>query len=345
MRERISLFVDFGTTFADIQLLKLEMEKFVREKENSRDFQPDIDIEVIDLGSMDKLELRVEIRHKSNWSNETVRAARRSKFMCALVLAIRKVPINGPGGGGAALGDPKNPSYSVTITDELAKQYRDKAAEDKEAARFIPTSQMAELQSTLTQNSAVKSSGVDVGTSSGLVQRGPSARKMNEADFVGALNSRPAGYDIARPDESAQLFRVPSATSGISNHDQLSPVNENDQTSLLRAPSGRRRGGNESSPASLAAPSGVAGDTSSRYEIPSYYSPTVTTGQSNNPYETNNPYGQSSSAAPAASPYQASAPPQYQSPPARGNAFAQHQQPGVSPVNPEDEEELHNSHR
>jgi len=34
-----------------------------------------------------------------NWSNETVRAARRSKFMCALVLALRKVPDLSPGGG------------------------------------------------------------------------------------------------------------------------------------------------------------------------------------------------------------------------------------------------------
>ncbi|KAH8703662.1 serine/threonine protein kinase [Talaromyces proteolyticus] len=360
MRERISLFVDFATTFADIQLLKLEMEKFVREKENSRDFQPDIDIEVVDLGNMDKLELRVEIRHKSNWSNETVRAARRSKFMCALVLAIRKVPINGPGGGGAALGAPGNPSYSVAISDELAKKYREDAAAAQEDARWIPTSQMAELHSTLSPTMAAKSSAVETTGNDSIVQRAAAGKKMNEAAFVEVLNSRPAGYDIARPDESAQLFRVPSATSGQDINNQLSPVQESDRTSLLRGPSGRRRGGADTSPgppSPLAIPPAVTGAAAptDRYEIPSYYSAAVSTGgaaPSGGQYESNNPYGRVSPAhGQSANPYQ-SVPPQYQSPPARrevptqGNAFAQmHQQqvvpqiqhPDVSPVDDEDE--------
>jgi small-conductance mechanosensitive channel len=262
MRERISLFVFFGTTFADLQLLKMEMEKFVRDKDNNRDFQPDIEIEVIGVGSMDKLELRIEIRHKSNWSNETVRASRRSKFMCALVLAMRKVPILVPGGGGAALGDPSNPSYSVSITDSTAKQYRDAAAEKKEEARLVPTSQMIELQSTMdpTMGMGARASGVDAVTNTGngtLEQRRPaSIKKMTEADFVEALNSRPAGYDLARAEESAQLYRAPSATSAVSRerereHEHLNVFGQDhlgvadDQASLLRAPStGRRKGGN-----------------------------------------------------------------------------------------------------
>lgn len=317
MRERVSLFVDFGTTFADIQLLKMEMEKFVRDKDNNRDFQPDIEIEVIGVGNMDKLELRIEIRHKSNWSNETVRAARRSKFMCALVLAIRKVPINGPGGGGAALGDPKNPSYSVTITDERAQEYREKAATAKEEARWVPTSQMHELTSTMSPTMAA-STGVDAVTTTNngsLQQRsGGSIKKMSEADFVEALNSRPVGYDMARPEESAQLYRIPSAANSGVSHDQLSPINDvasDDRTSLLRAPSrGRRKEGNSAeiptirqpspllmppsvtgavTPSAAAAAATLASSTSyssdphhqiptDRYEIPSYYSAAVSVG-------------------------------------------------------------------
>lgn len=325
MRERISLFVFFGTTFADIQLLKMEMEKFVRDKENNRDFQPDIEIEVIGVGSMDKLELRIEIRHKSNWSNETVRASRRSKFMCALVLAVRKVPILAPGGGGAALGDPSNPSYSVSITDDKAKEYRDAAAEKKEEARLVPTSQMIELQSTMDPTMGAKASGVDTVTNTGngtLEQRRPgSIKKMTEADFVEALNSRPVGYDLARADESAQLYRAPSATSAVSR-EQLSVGQDHlgvadDQASLLRAPStGRRKGGNgldmgrpsmEShqnydaispirQPSPLLMPPSVTGavppsssssfhqqQTTDRYEIPSYYSAAVSVGGSDHP--------------------------------------------------------------
>jgi hypothetical protein len=140
MKEQLDMYISFDTSLEDIELLRSEMEAFVRHPDNSRDFQPDIILEATGIGNMDKLQLKVEIRHKSNWHNETVRAARRSKFMCALVLALRKVPIYGPGGGGEPLGGPTNPSYSVSIPDELAAEARDKAAKAKEQKRLIPSS-------------------------------------------------------------------------------------------------------------------------------------------------------------------------------------------------------------
>jgi hypothetical protein len=139
MKEQLDMFISFDTSLEDIETLRLEMEAFVRDPENSRDFQPDIVLECTGIGNMDKLQLKVEIRHKSNWSNETVRAARRSKFMCALVLALRKVPIYCPGGGGLPLGDAGNPSYSVAVSDEVAAAARDKAAKKKEEKRLVPT--------------------------------------------------------------------------------------------------------------------------------------------------------------------------------------------------------------
>lgn len=139
MKEQLDMFISFDTSLEDIEVLRSEMEAFVRSPDNSRDFQPDIVLEATGIGNMDKLQLKVEIRHKSNWHNETVRAARRSKFMCALVLALRKVPIYAPGGGGEALGGPTNPGYSVSIDDTWAASARDKAAKKKEAQRLIPT--------------------------------------------------------------------------------------------------------------------------------------------------------------------------------------------------------------
>lgn len=158
MREQVTLTADFGTSFGDVQLLKSEMQKFVSDKENCRDFQSDVDVEVIGLGEMNKLELRIEIHHKSNWSNETVRASRRSKFMCALVSAVRKVPIYGPGGGDAALGDVGKPSYSVSISHEQAQANRDEYANNKESSRMVPTSEMGKVS----EESAGKASGSDI---------------------------------------------------------------------------------------------------------------------------------------------------------------------------------------
>ena len=138
MREQILLYVNFDTTFEDLDLLKKEMIKFVKDKDNARDFQSDVDIEVTGIAEMNKMELKMEMRHKSNWANEAVRAARRSKFMCALVTAMRKVPLYGPGGGGPSAGDKANPTYSVAITDDVAKQNKTTFDVDKDKKRFVP---------------------------------------------------------------------------------------------------------------------------------------------------------------------------------------------------------------
>ena len=137
MKEQLDMFISFDTTLEDIEILRLEMERFVRAPENNRDFQPDVLIECTGIGNMDKLQLKIEIRHKSNWHNETIRAARRSKFMCALTLAMKRVPIYAPGGGGEVLGGPTNPTYSVSVSDEIATASREKAEKDKEAARMV----------------------------------------------------------------------------------------------------------------------------------------------------------------------------------------------------------------
>ena len=64
MREQLFVYIAFDTSLEDIQLLKDEMQAFVRDKENCRDFQPDVDLEITGIAEMNKLELRVEIRHK-----------------------------------------------------------------------------------------------------------------------------------------------------------------------------------------------------------------------------------------------------------------------------------------
>lgn len=151
MKEVIDVNVSYDTSFEDIELLRLEMEKFVRNSDNSRDFMPDIAISVGSVNDLDKMTLKIAIKHKSNWHNEAVRAARRSKFMCALALALKKVPINGPGGGGEALGGPTNPSYSVTVSDAIAAAARDKADRDKDAARMVPSKPTLDASGSPTQ--------------------------------------------------------------------------------------------------------------------------------------------------------------------------------------------------
>ena len=139
MKELIDVNVSYDTSFEDIELLRQELERFVRAPENSRDFLPEVLISVGGVNDLDKMTLQITVKHKSNWHNEAVRITRRSKFMCALTLAMKRVPIYAPGGGGEELGGPTNPSYSVSVSDEIAAAARDRAAKDKEAARMVPS--------------------------------------------------------------------------------------------------------------------------------------------------------------------------------------------------------------
>jgi hypothetical protein len=64
MKERPTFSVSAGISFADTEALRKEMEAFVQEPENVRDYQPEIDIELISAGDLSKLDLRVELQHK-----------------------------------------------------------------------------------------------------------------------------------------------------------------------------------------------------------------------------------------------------------------------------------------
>lgn len=139
MVESVDVDVSFDTSFEDVELLRIEMEKFVQAPENSRDFKPDFTIGIGSVGNLDKMTLKLAIKHKSNWHNGVVKATRKSKFMCALAQSMKKVPIYGPGGGGEPLGGPTNPSYSVAVSDDDAAKKREAAAKAKEALRMVPS--------------------------------------------------------------------------------------------------------------------------------------------------------------------------------------------------------------
>lgn len=176
MKELVEVNISYDTSFEDVELLRLEMEKFVRHPDNARDFQSDLVIGVGGVGDLDKLTLKIAIKHKSNWHNEAVRATRRSKFMCALALALKKVPIYAPGGGATpALGSSDNPAYSVTVDDNYASKARDKAANDADAARMVPLHQSPKRSDTTSTGGAA-----------------PPVQHVSERQAVQELTARPA---------------------------------------------------------------------------------------------------------------------------------------------------------
>ncbi|KAF2236735.1 hypothetical protein EV356DRAFT_481558 [Viridothelium virens] len=234
MRERLPVYVDFGTSFEDVQLLKAELQNFVRDKENSRDFQPDIDIEVVDINEMDKLQLQVEIRHKSNWANETIRAARRSKFMCALVLALRKVPINSPSGGDATLGTKDKPSYSVAVSTMEAEETRQAFLDKQDAARLVPKNKP--------KNQAASTTGIDYMGGSVRGKVGSGSLRSREGRAIDGINERDPSRDITRDELWAEEDNTLDERNSAERHQDFEEVR-----GLLRkaSSSGKRRPSHE----------------------------------------------------------------------------------------------------
>jgi small-conductance mechanosensitive channel len=138
MHEQFSLAISAGTTFEEIETLKDELQEFVKSSDNKRDYTPDVKVEVLNVGDLTKLDLKINLGYKSNWSNEDLRVARRSKFMCALLRTLRKIPIHAPSGGDAVIGEASRPSYSVSVSDEEAQLMRAKFLSDREKKKYIP---------------------------------------------------------------------------------------------------------------------------------------------------------------------------------------------------------------
>ncbi|CAG8890993.1 unnamed protein product [Penicillium egyptiacum] len=230
MHEKLVIPVAFDTTFAEVQLLRQEMENFVRDKDNCRDFQPDIDIELEGVGDMDKLQLRVDIRHKSNWSNETIRSARRSKFLCALVLAVRKIQVRGPGveppaeeGADAADGDDKGDDSGAGASAGRRQSTQGGGADSSKPNPGVA----AAAGGILNYENTAQSTGYEQGRSGTVTHRGSTQTNAErEAAIVELLNSRSPTVDAGRDDygrEENALHRT--ATNASNQGNQLSVHN------------------------------------------------------------------------------------------------------------------------
>lgn len=194
MKETVEVNISYDTSFEDVELLRLEMEKFVRHTDNSRDFQQDVVIGIGSVGDCDKLTLKIVMKHKSNWHNEAVRATRRSKFMCALALALKKVPIYGPGGGAEpVLGSSDNPTYSVAVDDDFAAAARDKAAKEADAVRMVPL--MKHKPSSKRQNTS---------DSTGPVKHVSEKQAIEELNMRPAAASMEANFGYSRDDNNLE---------------------------------------------------------------------------------------------------------------------------------------------
>ncbi|KAL9637071.1 MAG: hypothetical protein Q9164_002425 [Protoblastenia rupestris] len=94
LAEAVPLVVKFGTTLDQIEELRTRLLEYV--KIEKREYQPNILTEIRDVVEAHAVNLNVVFFYKSNWQNELLRLQRRNKFICAMMVSMQEIGIEGP---------------------------------------------------------------------------------------------------------------------------------------------------------------------------------------------------------------------------------------------------------
>lgn len=94
LAEAVPITIKFGTTLDQIEGLRNHLLEFV--KQEKREYQGNILTELREVVEAHSLTLNVVFFYKSNWQNEGLRLSRRNKFICALMVTLQELGIEGP---------------------------------------------------------------------------------------------------------------------------------------------------------------------------------------------------------------------------------------------------------
>lgn len=94
LAEAVPVIVKFGTTLDQIDQLRLRLLEFV--KSEKREYQANILTELREVTEAHSITMNVVFFYKSNWQNELLRLQRRNKFICAMMVAMQELGIEGP---------------------------------------------------------------------------------------------------------------------------------------------------------------------------------------------------------------------------------------------------------
>ena len=94
LAEAVPIVIKFGTTLEQIEGLRNKLLEFVTSEK--REYQGKILTELREVSEAHSLTLNVVFFYKSNWQNELLRLQRRNKFICAMMVSIQELGIEGP---------------------------------------------------------------------------------------------------------------------------------------------------------------------------------------------------------------------------------------------------------
>lgn len=94
LAEAVPVTVKFGTTLEQIEALRNRLLEFVTAE--NREYQKNILTELTTIYEAHSITLNVVFFYKSNWQNELLRLQRRNKFICAMMVTMNEIGMEGP---------------------------------------------------------------------------------------------------------------------------------------------------------------------------------------------------------------------------------------------------------
>jgi len=94
LAEAVPVTIKFGTSLEQIEQLRNRLLEFVTYEK--REYQKNILTELTTIYEAHSITLNVVFFYKSNWQNELLRLQRRNKFICAMMVTMQELGIEGP---------------------------------------------------------------------------------------------------------------------------------------------------------------------------------------------------------------------------------------------------------
>jgi hypothetical protein len=94
LAEAVPVTVKFGTTLEQIESLRNRLLEFVGSE--NREYQKNILTELTTIYEAYSITLNIVFFYKSNWQNELLRLQRRNKFICAMMVTMEELGMEGP---------------------------------------------------------------------------------------------------------------------------------------------------------------------------------------------------------------------------------------------------------
>jgi small-conductance mechanosensitive channel len=207
-KQSITMFLDFRTSFKDLNKLQNMLETFV--SDNSRDYVPgSLAFNVTSLHELNKLEVRIVFTHRNNWSDEKLRSMRSNKFHCYLISACRQIPIFKPGALLPAAGENGNPLYTAHLSISDVAENIQKEVQRRQGLRWDNETKKEEdrVQSEpVNEEEAAK-----IEAARKQAQAANDAKNSEKEAFQKVSRSLP----VVQPIASSTGVNVPRATSGL----------------------------------------------------------------------------------------------------------------------------------